>query len=215
MAAFEDHLRLLLAWTEAVNLTAVKDPADAITLHILDSLAAVPLVRAAGADRLIDLGSGGGYPGLPLAIAVPCAALLVDSVGKKTRFLDTVVRALALEDRVAVATARAEVLAADPAHREQWPLATARAVASLGGLVELAFPLLVPGGRLIAWKRGDIETELVAGRRAVAAMGGGSLSVQPIEAPGLDGHLLVVARKRGATPRAYPREPALRRRRPW
>lgn len=211
----EDHLRLLLAWTRNVNLTAVRDPVAAVTTHVIDSLTAVPAVREATTDRLLDLGSGGGYPGLPLSVAVPVGALLVDSVAKKARFLETVVAATGLGRRVAVAATRAETLAGDPHHREAWSVVTARAVAALEELVELAFPLLATNGRLIAWKRGDIALELAAGQRAADALGGGHLDVRPVTAPGLAGHVLVVAIKTGPTPPGYPRDPAARDRRSW
>jgi 16S rRNA (guanine527-N7)-methyltransferase len=82
--AIDDHVRLLLRWTEAINLTAIRDPAEAARLHVADSLAAVPVLRARSIDRFLDLGSGGGFPGLPLALALPAArAVLVESVGKK------------------------------------------------------------------------------------------------------------------------------------
>ena len=92
---------------------------------------------------------------------------------------------------------------------------TARAVGGLAELVELAFPLLAPGGCLIAWKRGDIAAEMAAADRAIAALGGGSLVVRPVDVAGLDGHRLVVATARGRVPPAYPRDPGVRRRRPW
>ncbi len=198
-----------------MNLTAIRDPVAAATLHVLDSLAAVPLVRRLGADRLLDLGSGGGYPGLPLAVATPTRALLAESVGKKARFLRTAVEALGIADRVDVATARAEALAADPAHRERWPLATARALAPLAELVELAFPLLAIGGSLIAWKGSDLDHELAAARRAATALGSATLTVEAVAVAGLTGHRLVTMRKLGPTPAAYPRDPPARDRRPW
>ncbi len=213
--AIEDHLRLLLAWTRAINLTAVRDPVEAVSTHVVDSLTAVSLVRGSGADRLLDLGSGGGYPGLPLAAAAPVAALLLDSVAKKARFLDAAIAATGLADRVAVVAARAESLAADPEHRGRWPLVTARALASLGELVELAFPLLAVEGSVVAWKRGDIAAELAVTERAARALGGGRMRVHPVGVPGLAGHVLVVVTKTGPTPSTYPRDPAARERRPW
>ena len=213
--AITGHLRLLLAWTSSINLTAIRDPLDAVTLHVLDALAAVPLVRASDADRLLDLGSGGGYPGLPLAVAVPLPALLVESVGKKAHFIQTAVDALELQASVSVAPVRAEALARDPAHRERWPLVTVRAVAGLADLVELAFPLLRPGGRLVAWKRAPLDAEMPGARRAAGAMGGGRTAIEPVALDGLDRHVLVVVEKRGATPEAFPRDPGARARRPW
>jgi 16S rRNA (guanine527-N7)-methyltransferase len=213
-AALDGHVRLLLAWNAAINLTAIRDPADVARLHVLDSLAAVAVVRRLGAGRLLDLGSGGGFPGWPLAVAVPAEALLVDSVGKKARFLETVAAALGRTD-VAVAATRAEALAEDPRHREAWPLVTARAVSSLAELVELGFPLLRSGGTLLAWKRGELDAELAAAGPAIEALGSGEVDVHDVRVRGLEGHRLVAVRKRGRTPEGWPRDPATRRRRPW
>jgi len=116
---------------------------------------------------------------------------------------------------VEAAPVRAEALAADRRHRGRWPAVTARAVADLAQLVELALPLLAPGGVLVAWKRGDIASEWAAAGRAVAALGGGSLRVRDVAVPGLDGHRLVIATADGPVPGIYPRDPAARKRRPW
>jgi 16S rRNA (guanine527-N7)-methyltransferase len=214
--AIDGHIRLLLAWTTAINLTAVRDPVAAATLHVLDSLTAVPVVRSWAVDRFLDLGSGGGLPGLPLAVALPARqGLLVEPVGKKARFLETTVIATGLTDRVVVANARAEALAADPRHRHRWPVVTARAVSSLADLVELAFPLLAQGGRLVAWKRGDLRAERAAAERAMQAGGGGTLEVIAVDEPSLPGHALVVVTRSGRVPDAWPRDPAVRKRRPW
>ena len=175
------------------------------------------MIRDARIGAFLDLGSGGGYPGIPLAAAVPAVeTLLIDSVGKKARFLQVAADAIGLAGRIRVGSVRAEGLAADGRHREQWPAVTVRAVARLADLVELAFPLLRPGGLLIAWKRGELDAELEDASRAIDALGGGSVEVRPTELPGLDGHsLVVVHRGRRAVPAAYPRDPATRRRRPW
>ena len=214
--AIDGHARLLLAWTTAINLTAIREPAAIAVGHVVDSLAALPVLRDRGIDRSIDLGSGGGYPGIPLAAALPSArTLLLEPIAKKARFLTVVAAATGLADTVEAAAVRAEALATDPRHRGRWPAVTARAVASLADLVELAFPLLAPGGCLVAWKRGDLEAELEAADRAVVALGGGSLEVRPVAVPGLDGHRLVIATAAGGSPAAYPRDPATRKRRPW
>jgi 16S rRNA (guanine527-N7)-methyltransferase len=212
------HLRLLLAWTAAVNLTSIREPDAAVVGHVLDSLAAVALLRAAGVSRLLDIGSGGGYPGLPLALALPAErALLVDSIAKKANFLAVATRATGTASRVTVAAVRAETLAADRIHRQRWPAVTARAVAALPELVELAFPLLAPGGLLVAWKRADLRRELARTSVAMEALGGGTLSVEPAPAgiPELVDHVLVVVRKNGRTGPGWPRPPAERKRRPW
>ncbi len=215
-AALANHLRLLLAWNAAVNLTAIRDPHAAVAAHVLDSLSAVMPLRERGVRALLDLGSGGGYPGLALAIALPAErALLVDSVGKKARFLAAAVAGLGLAARVDVAAERAETLAADPRHRERWPAVTARAVAPLADLVELAFPLLAPGGVLVAWKGSGIGTERERAMHALAALGGGTLEVVETPPPAPAGHVLVICRKTGRTAPAWPRSPAERARHPW
>lgn len=211
-AAIDGHLRLLLAWTEAVNLTAIRDPVAAATLHVLDSLAAIPLLRTLGVDRLLDLGAGGGYPGIPLAAALPASALLVESIRKKATFLRTAVEATRLADRVSVAAERAETLARDPAHRERWPAVVARAVAAFPELAELALPLVETGGLVVAWKRAPIDDELAGARHVIDDLGGARADVVPVDVPGLEDHRLVVIRKARATPQRYPRPPGERRR---
>ena len=214
-SAIDDQARLLIAWSGAINLTAIREPGAIARAHVLDSLTACAELRRRGVDAFLDLGSGAGYPGVPLAAALPAArAALVEPVGKKAAFLGTVVAATGLAE-VEVLPVRAEALAADKAHRGRWPAVTARAVASLADLVELAFPLLVPGGILVAWKRGDLVAEVAAAQRAIDALGGGAIdSVEPHVA-GLEGHRLVVVTSRGRVPPAYPRDPAARKRRPW
>jgi 16S rRNA (guanine527-N7)-methyltransferase len=214
-AGLADHVRLMLAWTSQINLTAIREPADVATLHVIDSLAALPLLRDLGIRRFVDLGSGAGYPGLPLAVALPARVLLVESVAKKARFLRTVVTATGLDDEVSVAATRAETLAAMPEHRGSWQAVTARAVTALPDLIELALPVLTEGGVLVAWKRGDIAAELAAGGRAAAQLGGTRPMVQEVHLPGLAGHVLVVVTKRRPTPAGFPRDPAARTRRPW
>ena len=234
--AIADHIRLLLAWTEAINLTAIREPAAIATEHVVDSLTALPIMRRMGARALLDLGSGGGFPGLPLALALRAErALLVESVGKKATFLGAALDALGLRPRFAVAATRAETLARDPHHRERWPVVTARAVAALPELVELALPLLAPGGALIAWKRsiavagtratdGDpaepppvprLELELAGAARAAWALGGSAPTVDHVTIPGLQDHVLIVVTKTGPTPAGYPRDPAVRKRASW
>jgi 16S rRNA (guanine527-N7)-methyltransferase len=215
-AAIEGHVRLLLAWNAAINLTAIRDPAEIARRHVIDSLAAVAVLRELGARSFVDIGSGGGFPGLPLAAALAVdRAALVESIAKKAAFLEAAAAATGLERVVAVEARRAEDLAAETRHRERWPAVLARAVGALPELVELAFPLLRPGGSLVAWKGDVSDDEVDAGRRAVAGLGSGRLAIRLVEAASLPGHRLVVVTKRGRTGDAYPRSPAVRRRRPW
>ena len=223
-AAIDGHVRLLLAWNAAINLTAITDPADVARRHVADSLAAFDVIRGGSHASLLDLGSGGGFPGLPLAAALPATrVLLVDSTAKKAAYLDAVRQAVGLADRVAIAAIRAEALAQGGAAGKPGAgqgagrdVVTARAVGPLDDLVELALPLLAVGGRLVAWKRGDLAGELDAAGRAGAALGGGEAVVHAVpDALGLAGHVLVVVRKEGPTPAGFPRDPAARKRRPW
>ncbi|HET9084538.1 MAG TPA: 16S rRNA (guanine(527)-N(7))-methyltransferase RsmG [Candidatus Limnocylindrales bacterium] len=219
--AIDGHVRLLLAWTEAINLTAIREPAAVAVGHVVDSLTGRDLIADVAPRRLLDLGSGGGFPGIPLAASLRddqrnVDVTLLEPISKKARFLQTVVEATGLQRTVRVETARAEDLAGRP-DRSTWDVVTARAVATAADLVELAFPLLAPGGTLIAWKRGDITDEVTAARRAVDALGGGSVRLVDVAAPGLDRHRLVAITRSttGTVPSAYPRDPAVRKRRPW
>lgn len=214
-AAIDGHVRLLLAWTAAINLTAIRDPLDVARLHVVDSLAGLAALRSASPQRILDLGSGGGYPGIPLAAALPSTrVVLVDSIAKKVTFLETAVQAIGLSGRVRPLAARAEALAVDREHRKAYDAVVVRAVAPLAELLELAMPLLAMGGRLVAWKRGAIEDELATARRAVTSLGGGEVSVISIGAASLVDHRLVTVRKAGPTPSGFPRDPATRRRHP-
>lgn len=213
--AIEDHVRLLLVWNQAMNLTAITEPGAVARLHVADSLAGVAVLREGHHATVLDLGSGGGFPGLPIAAALPSARVtLVDSVGKKARFLTAAVEITGLGARVAVLCARAATLAPGG-----WDVVTARAVGGLADLVELALPLLAPGGRLVAWKRGDLTLELAAAARVAQQLGGSAPAWRPHpddlgRAAELGGHGVVVIGKEGPTPAGYPREPATRRGRP-
>jgi 16S rRNA (guanine527-N7)-methyltransferase len=213
LAAIDGHVRLLLAWTEAINLTAIRDPAEVARRHVLDSLAAIPVLRARGIRRLLDIGSGGGFPGLPLAAALGAErVLLVDSVGKKVRFLQVVVEATGLAGCVVAEQARAEALAHDPRDRGAWPAVTVRAVASLAELVEVAFPLVAPGGVLVAWKGPSLDAELAAARPVLRALAAGRVEIVEPRLPGIENHRLVVVERGGPVDPRYPRDPVERRR---
>jgi len=212
-ARLADHVRLLLAWNAAINLTAIRDPVAAATAHVIDSLAALPILRAEGVREFVDIGSGGGFPGIPLAVALPAdRAVLVESIAKKARFLETAVAGLGLAGRVTVSATRAENLARDDVTRRRpWQAVVVRAVAPLPELVELALPLLRVDGLLIAWKSLPLDDELAAGQEALAALGGGMATVNDVEVVGLESHVLVVARKLRRTPSGYPRDPRVRK----
>lgn len=214
-AAIDGHARLLLAWTESINLTSIRDPAEVARLHVLDSLSAVGPLRRRGIGRFVDIGTGGGFPGIPLAVALPAdRALLVESIRKKAGFLDVAVQAIGIDGRVAVVADRAESLARDPRDRERWPAVTARAVAALAELLELAFPLLLPRGILVAWKRGALDSEIRAAEALLPDLGGGRIEVVASGLSSLPDHRLVVVEKTGRTADSWPRDPSVRRRPP-
>jgi 16S rRNA (guanine527-N7)-methyltransferase len=221
-AAIDGHVRLLLAWTTAINLTAIREPAAVALGHVVDSLSALGVLAELAPRRVLDLGSGGGFPGIPLAAALgdgdpTIEVTLLEPIAKKARFLTTVVEATDLGQRALVVARRAEDLARDRSQRTRWDVVTARAVASTADLVELAFPLLTRGGALVAWKRGVLRDELESARRAVDALAGGTLRVVDVAVAGLDEHHLVVATRSGIgdVPDAYPRDVPTRKRRPW
>ena len=161
LAAFNRYRDTLLAANQRINLTAITDPAAVEMRHFVDSLTCL-LAWPTATDRpirVIDIGSGAGFPGLPLKLIRPHIGLtLIDSVGKKTAFLADLVRRLNLA-ATTVLTTRAEDLAQQPAHREQYDVALARAVAPAPVLVEYALPFLRVGGRLIAQKTGAIRVK--------------------------------------------------------
>lgn len=225
LAAFGAHARLLLAWDAAINLTAIRAPADVARRHVLDSLTALPVLRerCPAGPWLLDIGSGGGYPGLPLAVALPAGhAMMVESVGKKARFLAVAAAAVAAAAEaggapvplIVVEAVRAEALG-DP-HRARWDAVTARAVGSLAEIAELGLPLVRRGGWLVCWKRQDHEgrlrAELASAAQSVRDLGGAPAEVRDDPETILPGHRLVVIEKVRPTPGRYPRPAAERRR---
>ena len=159
----------LLRWNRTHNLTAIIDPAEIREKHLADSLTLLPLLGTA--TRLLDLGSGAGFPALPLKIACPALEVVsVDAVGKKIAFQRHVARSLKLAGFTAV-HGRAEDLPGAPCCRDGFDLVTARALGSLPLLARLAAPCLVPGGRLIAMKGSEGESELAAGQAELATLG--------------------------------------------
>ena len=205
----ERFVGLLLAATSRVNLTRVTSPREVARLHLLDSLAALPLIDQMEPSEAIDLGSGGGLPALPLAMARPQMRwTMVDSVGKKAAILGEFVETLSLPN-VSIIAERAETLGRRPAHRERYGLVTARACAALPVLAELALPLLTVGGSLLAWKGPLSETdeEVRRGQLASGHLGGGRLRIVDPGATALGGHRFVIVPKERATEARFPRRP--------
>lgn len=210
--AVEAYVRLLLDANARINLTRVVEPDAVARLHLLDSLAALPLIPGS-AGRTLDLGSGGGVPGIVLAIARPGVRwTLVDSVGRKAEALRSFVAALGLTN-VEVLADRAELLGRGPS-RESFDLVTARACAALPVLAEYALPLLRVGGTLIAWKGPISSAELTAGAAASQLLGGGAPEGQPTGIAALGDHRFVLVGKERPTPSRWPRRPGEPTRRP-
>jgi 16S rRNA (guanine527-N7)-methyltransferase len=212
------YAHALIEANETVNLTAITDPVDIAFKHFLDSFTAYAVRAWSGRERLVDVGSGAGFPGLALQIALPgISVTCVEATGKKARAIERFRDLLHLE-RAEVENSRAEDLVRTPAHRSRYDVATARALGSLAHCVELLFPFLHVGGDAIVWK-GRVDAELASAERALAALGGEIAALVPTVALGLAEHLpgrsLVVMRKARPTPDAYPRTPAEMKRRPW
>ena len=216
IALCERYADALIERNTSVNLTAITEPADIAHKHFLDSWTAFAVRRWSGRELVIDVGSGAGFPGLALRIARPgLRVTLVESVGKKARFLEEMASLLGLTD-IEVRGERAEALA--HVRRERYDVGTARAVGTLGQSLEYLLPFLRVGGDAIVWK-GRLEQELPGARKAAAALGGEITAVVATAELGvgdvLPGRNLVVVRKLRATPSRYPRTMADARRRPW
>jgi len=212
----------LVDWNSRINLTSITDLEGVQVRHFLDSLTVGAGFRAElGSPEpppgfsLLDVGTGAGFPGVPLKIVWPQMKLaLADSIGKKTAVLRELVRALGLAD-VDVITARAEELGRDRAHREKHDTVTARAVASLPVLCEYCLPLVKVGGWMAAPKKGDISQELAEARRASSILGGGEPKLHSFVLPGEEEERFVVmVKKVKATPPGYPRRVGLAKSRP-
>lgn len=213
---FERFRTLLTEWNEKINVTAIRS-ADAVeTLHFMDALSGLPELPEKSGARLMDVGSGGGLPGLALRIARPdLAVTLVDSIGKKVRVMTEIATGLGLTERpadggpaVRLVTARAEDLGQDRTHREQYDVVTARAVGATVLVAELTLPLVKVGGRLLLWKKRDIDEELAEASGAFSKLGGAIGRKTLVDLPGLPADRQVITiDKRTPTPGRYPRPP--------
>lgn len=211
---FARLLELLLERNKVMNLTAITDPVEVAIKHFLDSLTVETVWVPYPGERAIDIGTGAGFPGLPLAIRYPeTKFVLNDSVGKKVRFIEEVINDLALTN-ASTMLGRAERLGREQGTRELFDVVLARAVAHLGALLEYALPLLRVDGWLIAMKGPSGRQEVAESRRAFAALSGTVEQLTELTLPGGGERQLIVIRKTHPTAAAYPREPGMAKKRP-
>jgi 16S rRNA (guanine527-N7)-methyltransferase len=216
---FELYYQELIEWNKKINLTAITDYSSVQVKHFLDSLTitlALPEEEVEKPDfNIIDIGTGAGFPGVPLKILFPQPRLvLIEPTTKKTAFLHHIIRKLELEN-VEVLNTRAEEAAHLPLYREQFALVLSRAVALLPTLAELTLPFCQIGGRFIAQKKGEIDQEVNRAKEAIAALGGKLGQIRKIELDEFnDARYLVVIDKICPTPGKYPRRAGLPKRRP-
>ncbi len=210
---FEQYIDELQAANELHNLTAISDVKGIIERHFLDSLRCA-LSWGSPPERVADIGSGAGFPGVPLNILHPTMQLtLVESIAKKAAFLEMLTTRLGLTD-VQVLTSRAEVVGHDSQQRERYDLVTARAVADLRVLAEYCLPLVKIGGRFLAPKGANIDTEVATAHHAITELGGRIMAIERVELPELSPRTIVVVEKINSTPDRYPRRAGLPTKKP-
>jgi 16S rRNA (guanine527-N7)-methyltransferase len=205
----------LIEWNRRFNLTAITNPDEIAVRHFLDSLTCLLAIQTTRGSRVIDIGTGAGFPGLPLKVVCPSIQLtLVEATRKKVEFCRHVVHSLEL-DGVQLLHARAEEVGQDSRHRQGYDWALARAVAPLTILVEYLLPLLAIGGHAVAQKGETAPLETTEAQEAIHLLGGRMKRLVPVELPGIvEKRYLVVIEKVAATPSKYPRRAGIPEKRP-
>ncbi len=219
-AAFQLYYEELVAWNQKFNLTAITEYEQVQIRHFLDSLSCLQAEEARGAfnrphSRIIDVGTGAGFPGIPLKLVCPAVYLtLLEATGKKVIFLEHLIDRLRLR-KIAAIHARAEEMAHEPVHREAYDMALARAVAELPVVAEYTLPFCKVGGWVVAQKGEAGAAEAWAAEQAISLLGGELRRVVPVELPGLpEDRSLVVVEKVSPTPEKYPRRAGVPSKRP-
>ena len=207
ISAFNKYYELLYEWNKKINLTAITEPKDVAIKHMVDSLSCFKADLFKENTSLIDVGTGAGFPGLPLKIFYPSLKLtLLDSLNKRVKFLQLVVDELGLKD-VEVIHARSEEAARNKKYREKFDLATARAVARLPIICEYCLPFVKDGGTFIALKGRQYEEEATQAQKAIKILGGEIADIMPVKLPEIDDKRAVIyIKKVKSTPKAYPRK---------
>lgn len=216
LAQFGIYCRELKDWNSRINLTSITDDLEIIDKHFIDSLLLVRNEPLAHGMKVADVGAGAGFPGIPIKIFQPDIQLtLLESIGKKTKFLEHIIGRLELEN-VDVVNARAEEVARSPEHREQYDLVVARTVARMRVLAEYCLPLLSVGGRFVAYKGRETTTEIKEAEIAIEKLGGQLENVEwDTSVPdNADRRSLVSIKKIRGTPDKYPRRPGVPRQKP-
>lgn len=204
---FDEYYRMLVEWNKVMNLTGITEYEDVWEKHYIDSLSIVKIQNMDRFEKIIDVGTGAGFPGIPLKIAFPhLKVTLLDSLNKRIHFLNAVIDRLELKDIYTI-HGRAEDYAKQETYREQYDLCVSRAVANLATLSEYCLPYVKIGGMFIPYKSGDIDDEIVDSEKAVNILGGKLLKVEKFELPGTDiGRSLVQIEKVKNTGNKYPRK---------
>lgn len=207
ISAFNKYYELLYEWNKKINLTAITESKDVAIKHMVDSLSCFKADLFKENISLIDVGTGAGFPGLPLKIFYPSLKLtLLDSLNKRVKFLQLVVDELGLKD-VEVIHARSEEAARNKKYREKFDLATARAVARLPIICEYCLPFVKDGGTFIALKGRQYEEEATQAQKAIKILGGEIADIMPVKLPEIDDKRAVIyIKKIKSTPKTYPRK---------
>lgn len=203
---FEKYYDLLVEWNSFMNLTGITEYEEVLTKHFLDSIALAQNFDVKAGMTLMDMGTGAGFPGLPLKIVFPELKItLVDSLNKRINFLNEVINQLNLKDIVAI-HGRAEELARKAEHREQYDLVVSRAVAKTASLAEFCIPYVKNGGYFVPYKSGTVEEELEEAKKAIHVLGGKLERCESFQVPNSDlSRTLIYIKKIRETPKAYPR----------
>lgn len=204
---FEKYMKLILEWNEKVNLTAITDEDDFIKKHFIDSILCVGFDEIKNADTVIDVGTGAGFPGVPLALVFPDKQfLLIDSLGKRIKILYEILETLEISNVTLIHT-RAEDLAHKKEYREKFDICFSRAVANLATLAEYCLPFVNIGGAFISYKGPDAGEELKEAGNAIKLLGGEAEDIRKINIEGFDlDHNIIIVKKKRNTPVKYPRK---------